>query len=247
MKIINWLFFICIINAGVAQKKQPKAEQPSPSSLRSARKFVREGNKHYKKQEYNKAAIAYQKALDKAPNYRKAIGNLSNTRYQQKQIPIALTGYEHSLKLAKSSAEKANDFHNIGNSLMKQKQYEKAVEAYKQSLINNPTDEETRYNLAYAQLMIKKKKNGGGGGGNKNNKKNKKDKKKQNKKNQNRPNNNNKQNEDKKQQQSQNQAKLNKQERQQILRALKNQERNTRNKVKAQKAKAQKRNQEKDW
>ena len=37
-----------------------------------------------------------------------------------------------------------------------QKDYGKAVEAYKQSLRNNPKDDETRYNLALAQKMLKR-------------------------------------------------------------------------------------------
>ena len=35
------------------------------------------------------------------------------------------------------------------------KGYEKAIEAYKESLRNNPNDDETRYNLALAQKMLK--------------------------------------------------------------------------------------------
>ena len=35
------------------------------------------------------------------------------------------------------------------------KDYAKAVEAYKMSLRNNPADDETRYNLALAQKMLK--------------------------------------------------------------------------------------------
>lgn len=39
---------------------------------------------------------------------------------------------------------------------MKNKEYEKAVETYKEALRNDPTDEETRYNLALAKEMLKK-------------------------------------------------------------------------------------------
>ena len=38
---------------------------------------------------------------------------------------------------------------------MKDKDYSNAVEAYKNALRNNPTDEETRYNFALAKKMLK--------------------------------------------------------------------------------------------
>ena len=43
----------------------------------------------------------------------------------------------------------------MGVIFQSQKDYAKAVEAYKQSLRNNPKDDETRYNLALAQKMLK--------------------------------------------------------------------------------------------
>ena len=36
---------------------------------------------------------------------------------------------------------KAEAFHNIGNAHMKEKQYAKAVDSYKKSLLNNPNDD----------------------------------------------------------------------------------------------------------
>ena len=39
---------------------------------------------------------------------------------------------------------------------MKQKDYAKAVEAYKNALRNNPEDEETRYNYALAKELLEK-------------------------------------------------------------------------------------------
>uniref|UniRef100_A0A2B4R4F9 Uncharacterized protein BB-0173 n=1 Tax=Stylophora pistillata TaxID=50429 RepID=A0A2B4R4F9_STYPI len=243
-----WLVFCTLCSHFVsAQTAQPTPEKikTSPSKMRKARKFIREGNALYQQKKYEDAAVAYQKALDAVPNYRKALSNLASTRYQQKLLPQAMAGYQQSLKTAEKPIEKADDFHNLGNSLLAQKQYEKAVAFYKKSLINRPTDEETRYNLAYAQSMIKKKKNKGGGGGKnkKNQKKNQKkkgqNKKKNQKKNQKKNPQKNKQDQSKNKQQKQPppKRKLTPQQRKRLLQALKNQERNTRKKVKAQKAK----------
>jgi tetratricopeptide (TPR) repeat protein len=47
-------------------------------------------------------------------------------------------------------------YHNLGNIFMKEKNYQEAVEAYKNALRNNPADEQTRYNYALAKEMLKK-------------------------------------------------------------------------------------------
>ena len=45
-------------------------------------------------------------------------------------------------------------YHNMGNSLLSQKKYAEAIEAFKNSLRRNPGDMETKSNLAYAQKML---------------------------------------------------------------------------------------------
>jgi hypothetical protein len=44
----------------------------------------------------------------------------------------------------------------MGNTYMNEKKYTEAVEAYKNALRNNPSDDETRYNLALAKEMLEK-------------------------------------------------------------------------------------------
>ena len=58
--------------------------------------------------------------------------------------------------MTKEKKEIASAFHNVGNALMEEKNYEKSVEAYKNSLKANPKDDDTRYNLAVAQYLMKK-------------------------------------------------------------------------------------------
>ena len=53
----------------------------------------------------------------------------------------------------------AHIYHNMGVIFQAGKDYAKAVDAYKMSLRNNPTDHETRYNLALAQKMLKDQQN----------------------------------------------------------------------------------------
>jgi tetratricopeptide (TPR) repeat protein len=69
-----------------------------------------------------------------------------------------------AIKNSVSKLEKHNAYHNIGNTLMQQKRCQEAVSAYKDALRNNPTDNETRYNLALAQECAKEQGNGDGDG-----------------------------------------------------------------------------------
>ena len=58
-------------------------------------------------------------------------------------------------KIEKDKMKLAHIYHNMGVLFQAGKDYAKAVDAYKMSLRNNPADDETRYNLALAQKMLK--------------------------------------------------------------------------------------------
>ena len=149
MKNSIFILFLSITSLMFSQQKDPKDLE------REARKDVREGNELYNQLKFEEAEIAYKKALDKNPNYAKASYNLANTIYQKNQNKEAVFQYDLAEKIAPNKMSKAEIFHNMGNSFMKEKQYDKAVDAYKNSMRNNSKDEETRYNLAMAQELLK--------------------------------------------------------------------------------------------
>ncbi len=134
-----------------------KAQQDSIVQQRLARNFVREGNTLYSSEKYADAAISYQKATAQAGTYYKSSFNLGNTLYAQKKYKEAIPQYELAATGTEVKLEKAAAYHNIGNAYLEQKEYSKAIEAYKNSLRNNPNDEETRYNLAFAREKLKQK------------------------------------------------------------------------------------------
>jgi Ca-activated chloride channel homolog len=134
------------------------AQQDTILQQRSARKLVREGNTLHQQKEYAAAAVTYQKALEKSPTYYKAAHNLGNALAIQKNTKEALSQYELALKGAKTKKEKAASYHNIGNVYLQEKAYDKAIDAFKNSLRANPLDDETRYNLAHAKEMLQKQK-----------------------------------------------------------------------------------------
>jgi len=122
---------------------------------REANNQLREANALYQKGNYADAEVSYKKSVATNPGNPKSVYNLANSIMQQKRYKEAISQYDYLAKNAKSKQLKSQSFHNIGNANMGLNDYQKAVDAYKNSLRINPRDEETRYNLALAQELLK--------------------------------------------------------------------------------------------
>lgn len=127
----------------------------SVSAQKAERDFIRKGNRLFKDSVYVDAEVNYRKALEVNPKSTVSMFNLGNTLMQQNKLQEAMEQYVGATKVEKDKSNLAQIYHNMGVILHSQKDYAKAVEAYKQSLRNNPKDDETRYNLALAQKMLK--------------------------------------------------------------------------------------------
>ncbi len=170
------------------------------SAQAQEKKLVREGNKLYEAKKYKDAANAYQQALTKNPTYTPGLFNLGNSLYQEKQFDAARKVLSSAAKTTNEKDVKGGMSYNIGNTYMAEQKWEDAINAYKQALRNNPQDADAKYNLSYAQQMLKKQQQQDK---NKNNKdKNKDDKNKD--KNKQDQNKDNKQDQDKNKQDQQN-------------------------------------------
>ncbi|KRD62621.1 BatC protein [Flavobacterium sp. Root935] len=112
-------------------------------------------NEEYKQNKFVDAEANYRISESKFPKRSTAPYNLGNTIYRQNQVSEAKFAYAKAIKNAKTRPEKHKAYHNLGNVFMKEKDYTQAVEAYKQALRNDPTDDETRYNYAYAKQKLK--------------------------------------------------------------------------------------------
>ena len=127
----------------------------SASAQKAERDFIRKGNRFFKDSVYVNAEVNYRKALEANPKSTISMFNLGNTLMQQNKAKEAMEQYVGATKVEKDKSNLAQIYHNMGVIFHSQKDYAKAVEAYKQSLRNNPKDDETRYNLALAQKMLK--------------------------------------------------------------------------------------------
>lgn len=229
------------------------------------RRDVRKGNRDFRKEDYKAAEIDYRKALVKDSMSVAAGYNLGNTLYRMEDKEQAGKIYG-KIKDAVSMTPYASDyFYNVGNVACSSKDWQAAVEAYRQALLRNPSDMDAKENYIYAKQMLKNQ----GGGQNdqdKNQDQNKdqqnqqndqnKDQQDQDKNQQNDQDQNKDQNQNQDQQnQGQNpqdgqgqQPKITPQAAQQMLQAIQAKEKETQDKVKKEKAQILKsRQKEKNW
>ncbi len=118
-------------------------------------RYLAKANEEFVTKKYDEAEANYRISASKSPKKGIASYNLGNTIYKINQPAEAGVAYARAIENAKTRPEKHQAFHNIGNVFMKAKDYTNAVQAYKNALINNPEDEETRYNYALAKKMLK--------------------------------------------------------------------------------------------
>jgi Ca-activated chloride channel family protein len=222
-----------------------------------ANSYIHQGNELYGLQKYKDAETDYRKAAGAKDQKIESNFNLGDALYKQKKFDDAAQGFTNIAASATDQTVKAEAYHNLGNSLLQSKKYDESIEAYKKSLLNNPKDDATRYNLAYAQEMLKKQQQQNKNNQNKNNQnknnqnkdqnKQNPDKKNKDKNNQDKNNDQNKDQQNKNQQNQQQPDKISKDDAQRMLDALNNQEQGTQDKLKNKKLQGGKVHINKDW
>ena len=250
------------------------------------RKFVRNGNKLFMEAvrdttkidsvKFSQAETEYRKALEKRPDDLKWDYNLADAIYKQQRFEEAEAKFSELAEKLTEPEERARANHNLGNTQLMQQKLDESIESYKKALRENPSDIETKYNLAYAQMLKKQQEQqqqqqqnqdqnqdqnkDQNKDQNQNQDQNKDQNQDQNKDQQNQDQQNQDQNKDQQQnqnkdqqkqdqqQQQQQQNKISKQDAEQLLQALQNDERDIQDKVKkAKAAKAKKTRTEKEW
>ena len=126
----------------------------SASAQKAERDYIRKGNRFFKDSVYVDAEVNYRKALEVNPKSTVSMFNLGNTLTQQNKLQEAMEQYVGATKIEKDKSNLAQIYHNMGVIFHSQKDYAKAVEAYKESLRNNPKDDETRYNLGFGTETV---------------------------------------------------------------------------------------------
>ena len=206
------------------------------------RDYLRSGNKLYNDSLFIKAEVDYRKALEINPKSTDAMFNLANSLLMQQKAQEAMEQYESVSKIEKDKEKLAQIYHNMGVILQSSKQLPQCIEAYKESLRNNPKDDETRYNLALAQKQLKDQQQ------DQQNQDQQQQQQQQKEEKQDQNQNQQEQNQDQQQQpqQQQNKNEMSKENAQQLLNAVMQDEKNVQDKVKKQ-LQIQGKKLEKDW
>jgi predicted Zn-dependent protease len=214
-------------------------------NAQSDKKFIRQGNREYEKDKYSEAEISYRRAIDKNKGSADAIFNVGDALYKQNKFEDAGKQFVNNHYLIEDKEKKSASLYNLGNSLLMANKVQESIEAYKGSLKLNPSNMEAKYNLAYAQDLLKQQQQQS------------QEQKDQNKNNQNKDQNekqqskdqeqNKDQSEEKQQQPKEQQQEISKEDAERLLNSLANDEKSVQEKVKLAKAMKAKVRTVKNW
>ena len=189
--------------------------------------LIRSGNRYYKQGKFEQSQAEYQKAIQKAPASPAANYNLGNTQFRQNNFEDAVKDYDAGIEHSTDQAVKEKGLYNKGVALIKQKKLDESIDAWKNSLKIDPADSDARENLQKALLEKMQQ-----------SKQQKKDQKQQKQQDQ--------QNQQQQQQPKPQPSKLNKQQVEQLLKALTQKEKEVQDKMNQNKTRALSQP-EKDW
>ena len=209
----------------------------SASFAQNDRRYITQGNKLFRSGQFDKAEVAYRKAIEKNPRNPQAHYNLGNSLMAQKKDSAAVQSFQKSTELETSKIRKAMAFHNMGVVCQQHKMYGEAIEAYKNSLRLNPKDDATRYNLELCKRQQRNQKN-----------QDKQDQNKQKDKNGNDQKDEKQKNKDKQdQKKNNNENKMSKENAEQMLNAAMQQEKSTQQRMKKAMQKPRTNKLDKEW
>jgi Ca-activated chloride channel family protein len=127
---------------------------------------MQKGNRAFENKDYSKAELNYLNVLKAHPSSAEALFNLGNTQLGKNNAQAALDYFEKAKQSSADTTLTAMALHNQGYvyqaSAMsstkedeRQQQLRTAIDHYKQALRLNPADNNTRYNLALCQKLLK--------------------------------------------------------------------------------------------
>jgi Ca-activated chloride channel family protein len=209
------------------------------SLAQADKKFIRHGNREYEKEKFSESEIFYRKAIDKNKESADALFNSGDALYKQKKYDDAGKQFAETNKMNEDKERKSTSLYNLGNSKLMANKLEESIEAYKNSLKLKPDNQEAKYNLAFAQDLLRKQQqqqNKDNQDQNNNQENKDRENKDQNKKQNDQEKQNNDKEQQQQQQQKQDQQSISKEDAERLLNAIANDEKNVQEKVKLAKA-----------
>ena len=131
------------------------------------RKLVREGNANFEKNNFNTSFNRYNEALEHDATNYEALYNRANAYHHlrrtnpQDSTLTAETTFRHYEAIAADSllskSQRAEVLRNLGESLFSEEKYEAALNAFRESLLLNPDDKETKYDYVLTKRIVDQK------------------------------------------------------------------------------------------
>ena len=143
--------FVCMINAVEASAQSERSQREEMD------RAILKGNDLYKQQQYPQAEAAYNEALEKESSNNTAKYNRAIALYKQGKKEEAIKAFDDLAFKTEDRELKSKSYYNKGAILSGQMKLEESIEAYKNSLRQNPDDKQARENLQKALLELKKK------------------------------------------------------------------------------------------
>jgi Ca-activated chloride channel family protein len=148
--------YMIVVCSAIQMNSQTKVSKVLEQDAIQAALHLSQGALAIENNEFITGEVAYRKAIAIEENKATGSYNLGNAYYKNSKNEEALSRFVNAAKVATSKPQRHQAFHNLGNALMNQKEYSGAVEAYKNALRNNPSDDQSRYNLALAKDLLEK-------------------------------------------------------------------------------------------
>lgn len=121
-----------------------------PALSQNINGLIGKGNEAYRLQQYEKAVTAYTEALKADPGNSVASFNMGNALFKNKAYEEAADIFDKAAKLTNDKKLRSQLFYNKGVALTQQKALEESISAYKQALRLNFSDTLARENLQRA-------------------------------------------------------------------------------------------------
>ena len=125
------------------------------ANAQPANNYIQKGNDAYRKSDFSTAIENYKNALRKDPGNNTARFNLANALQKQNETKEAQKNYNEVIEKTGVNSLKAESNYNKALAYIKEKDLLQAISSFKESLKENPSDDDARENLQKALNDLK--------------------------------------------------------------------------------------------
>ena len=140
---------------------------PASAQYHKERRHVREGNSSFERKNYKTSYNRYNEALEHDSTNYEALYNRANAyTHMRRSNPkdstlvseVEFSNYESiAADMLLRKSQRAEVLRNLGESLFNEQKYEAALNAFRESLLLNPDDKETKYNYVLTKRIVDQK------------------------------------------------------------------------------------------